>query len=336
MVESAVTEGRPQAETPVPPPEGGRAEVRRRIRALAESRRLSPAQRRIARYLIDHAEEAGFLTSVDLAQRVGVSQPSATRFAATDDSSYLPEDTSQARTSWWTAGGSVISTVWMMAFGAMAGAVTANAFNSRSVAFIRDLGFNGTRWLISAIIILGIIAVNVLNLYGMFMSTTRVTALRQFQIRSSLRAGFVLGAGVIGTAIAVAATSNLPSDFENFILFVACFLVPWTAVNLTDFYLVRHGRYHGPSIFTAKGSYGGVDWRTMVAYLVATAAEVPFINTTFYASPMVSGLGGGDNSWILGLNRPLLAAPPGHCGRPGPRHARGADRAGGASLARAQ
>lgn len=82
MVESAVTEGGPRTETPVPPTEGGGAAVRRRLRALAESRRLSPAQRRIARYLIDHADEAGFLTSVDLAQRVGVSQPSATRFAA--------------------------------------------------------------------------------------------------------------------------------------------------------------------------------------------------------------------------------------------------------------
>lgn len=61
---------------------GGGTAVRRQLRALAERRRLSPSQRRIARFLIDHADEAGFLTSVDLAQRVGVSQPSATRFAA--------------------------------------------------------------------------------------------------------------------------------------------------------------------------------------------------------------------------------------------------------------
>jgi NCS1 family nucleobase:cation symporter-1 len=39
----------------------------------------------------------------------------------------------------------------------------------------------------------------------------------------------------------------------------------------------------------------------MVAYLVAIAVEVPFMNTTFYTGPMVSHLGGGDISWILGL-----------------------------------
>jgi NCS1 family nucleobase:cation symporter-1 len=39
----------------------------------------------------------------------------------------------------------------------------------------------------------------------------------------------------------------------------------------------------------------------MVAYIVAIGVEVPFMNTTLYAGPMVSHLGGGDISWILGL-----------------------------------
>lgn len=219
-----------------------------------------------------------------------------------DYSRYLPEDTSPARTFWWTASGSVIGTVWMMGFGAVAAAVAANAFNYGDVSFFTGLGFNGTAWLISLVIILGIVAVNVLNLYGMFMSaTTTVTALRQMQVHSYLRAGFVLGAAVVGTVLAVAATSNFLTDFSNFILFLAYFLVPWTAVNLVDFYLVRRGHYDIPSIFTAKGIYGRVDWRTMVAYLVAIAVEVPFMSTTFYTGPMVSHLGGGDISWILGL-----------------------------------
>lgn len=48
---------------------------------LLEGRRLSPVQRRIARYLGDHLPEAIFLSSVELAERAGVSQPSVTRFA---------------------------------------------------------------------------------------------------------------------------------------------------------------------------------------------------------------------------------------------------------------
>ena len=49
---------------------------------LLDGRRLSPAQRRIAQYLLDHMPDSAFLSSVVLAGRAGVSQPSVTRFAA--------------------------------------------------------------------------------------------------------------------------------------------------------------------------------------------------------------------------------------------------------------
>jgi DNA-binding MurR/RpiR family transcriptional regulator len=52
-----------------------------RLLALFHGHRLSPAQRRIAQYLLDHMPDAAFLSSVDVAERVGVSQPSVTRFA---------------------------------------------------------------------------------------------------------------------------------------------------------------------------------------------------------------------------------------------------------------
>ena len=54
-----------------------------RLLALFNGHRLSPIQRRIAQYLLDHMPEAAFLSSVDVAERVEVSQPSVTRFAVT-------------------------------------------------------------------------------------------------------------------------------------------------------------------------------------------------------------------------------------------------------------
>ncbi|MFE4856509.1 MurR/RpiR family transcriptional regulator [Streptomyces sp. NPDC056670] len=53
-----------------------------RVRALFDGHRLSPGQRRIAQYLIDHLTDAAFLSITELAERVGVSQPSVTRFAS--------------------------------------------------------------------------------------------------------------------------------------------------------------------------------------------------------------------------------------------------------------
>ena len=99
----------------------------------------------------------------------------------------------------------------------------------------------------------------------------------------------------------LAASSNFITNFENFILFLAYFLIPWTAINLADFYLVRHGRYDVAAIFDPNGIYGKVNWRAIGAYLVAIAVEVPFMSTTFYTGPMVAHLGGADVSWIFGL-----------------------------------
>ncbi len=71
---SAITSGRTAEETEPSPTA--------RLRELFDGPRLSPGQRRIAQYLIEHITEAAFLSITDLADRVGVSQPSVTRFAA--------------------------------------------------------------------------------------------------------------------------------------------------------------------------------------------------------------------------------------------------------------
>ena len=52
-----------------------------RLTRLFEGHRLTPTQRRIAHCLVRRADEAPFLSSVELAELAGVSQPSVTRFA---------------------------------------------------------------------------------------------------------------------------------------------------------------------------------------------------------------------------------------------------------------
>ncbi|SOR84118.1 MULTISPECIES: MurR/RpiR family transcriptional regulator [Streptomyces] len=71
---SAITSGKADPEAEVSPSA--------QLRALFDRPRLSPGQRRIAQYLIENITEAAFLSITDLADRVGVSQPSVTRFAS--------------------------------------------------------------------------------------------------------------------------------------------------------------------------------------------------------------------------------------------------------------
>ncbi|MEU2926878.1 MurR/RpiR family transcriptional regulator [Streptomyces sp. NPDC007251] len=71
---SAITSGKTAPEAEASPTS--------RLRQLFDGPHLSPGQRRIAQYLIEHITEAAFLSITELADRVGVSQPSVTRFAA--------------------------------------------------------------------------------------------------------------------------------------------------------------------------------------------------------------------------------------------------------------
>ncbi|XVQ89800.1 MurR/RpiR family transcriptional regulator [Microbispora siamensis] len=61
---------------------GGRdGDAASRLLRLFEGHRLTPVQRRIAHCLAQHAADAPFLSSIEVAELAGVSQPSVTRFA---------------------------------------------------------------------------------------------------------------------------------------------------------------------------------------------------------------------------------------------------------------
>ena len=219
-----------------------------------------------------------------------------------DYSRYLPEETSKAATFWWTAVGSVIGSYWLMGFGAVGLAVAPEVVQRRECDLLHRPRQQPHR------------LADRPDHHRRHRGGQRAEPLRDVHVlhddhhRPASHAGapgartiFVIVAAIIGTVLAIAATANFLTNFENFILFLAYFLIPWTAINLTDFYFVRKEKYDIDSIFTPDGIYGRIDWRTMIAYLVAIGVEIPFMNTTFYAGPMVSHLGGGDISWILGL-----------------------------------
>jgi NCS1 family nucleobase:cation symporter-1 len=219
-----------------------------------------------------------------------------------DYSRYLPEDTSIRAAFWWTYAGSVIATVWMMSMGAVAAAVAGNMFQGGSSQFIVDLapGIGGP--VISGVLVFGVMAANVLNLYGIFMSvTTTLTAIKPFPVTRPVRAVMTVILSAIGTSVGILGQGDFVHNLVNFILFLSYFLIPWTAINLADFYWVRQERYDLKAIFDPNGQYGSVNWRTMIAYLVAVAAEIPFMSTTFYTGGLVDRLGGADIAWIVGL-----------------------------------
>ena len=79
-----------------------------------------------------------------------------------------------------------------------------------------------------------------------------------------------------GTVIASWATSNFVTNLSNFLDCLLILLIPWTAINLTDFFAVRHGDYDVASFFDPDGGpYGKFAWRGLVAWLPASPRSCP-------------------------------------------------------------
>ena len=95
--------------------------------------------------------------------------------------------------------------------------------------------------------------------------------------------------------------------------------MPWSAINLVDYYLVKHGRYDVQSFFKPDGIYGGFQWWACLCYVITLPVQVPFLDQLFYVGPLVKPLGGADTSWIVGFGvASLLYLAGGEALRPRP------------------
>jgi NCS1 family nucleobase:cation symporter-1 len=175
------------------------------------------------------------------------------------------------KTFLWTYFGSALGGIWLMALGALRAAV-AGGKNVDAVAAIgkaADGIFDGFGTIVLLFSALGLISVTALNMYG--GSLTLISAADSFKrIRPTLAVRVVtIGlTALISLVIALQASSDFLDNFESFLLLVLYLFIPWTAVNLIDYYVVRRGHYAVAEIFKPRGIYGRWGWRGIAAYLI--------------------------------------------------------------------
>ncbi len=81
-------------------------------------------------------------------------------------------------------------------------------------------------------------------------------------------------------------------NYEDFILLLLYVLVPWTAINLVDYYLLRHGEYDVASFFRQDGGiYGRVNAAAVTCYAVGILVQLPFIASPLYVGPVARAIG---------------------------------------------
>jgi NCS1 family nucleobase:cation symporter-1 len=220
-----------------------------------------------------------------------------------DYSRYMPENTPSWKTFTYTYVGAVVGGALVMIIGAIAAVVALDAVNANAPSYLA--GLLGAKWLFLIIIILGVGAGNFGNLYGPFLTTFAIISpsgkLASQTTGRSARLISTTIIAIIGTVVAIEAAAHFYSDLSNFLVFTLYLLVPWTAINLTDFYVIRRGQYDIPELFKANGIYGQSNWFALIVYGLTVLVEWPFMDNPWIVGAAAKSLGGADIAWIVGF-----------------------------------
>ena len=241
-----------------------------------------------------HASVAGFVGTVTVAALWQIAYAPY----VSDYSRYMPAGTGAKPAFWASYWGCSLGSILPMILGAMIGVSTGDMVSglhteTGAVASLVIIVFTVT-----------IAVTNSMNIYGGALSTIAIgQTFRPAWLPGAVtRAVLTVVIYIAAVVPAIVSQNNFLVSYTNFIFLLLYVLVPWTAINLIDFYLVRHGNYDVAQFFRADGGiYGRFDWVSIGCYLLGIAIEVPFVNTTLFEGPIAKGLGGVDISWIVCL-----------------------------------
>ena len=217
-----------------------------------------------------------------------------------DYSRYLPTSISTRSTFWYSYLGIVVGSTLLMLLGAVMAATAMDVTTDPGSAIAKL--FPGYEAMAYYVIIIGVLQWNVMNLYSSYMSTTTIFTGFNGTSRISLLTKFVIMAivAIIVTWIAIAAQYNFSAYFSDILIGQVYVLVPWSAINLVDYYLIRKGRYSVAAMYDVNGIYGKFNWNTLRIYAFTVVVQIPFMELSFYKGP-IARIVGTDISWLPGL-----------------------------------
>lgn len=218
-----------------------------------------------------------------------------------DYSRYLPANVNTRTTFWTTYCGCALGSFAMMALGALLAVAIPSALGHDPATAIATL-FGPWAPLALGVIALGVIQYNVLCLYSAYMSA--VTIFGAFgelrRVTSSAKALIMAVLTVAATLIAIATQYRFDTFFADILIGQLYLLIPWSAINLADYYWVCRGQYEVGELYNAKGRYGRFNRRTLAVYAVSIIGTIPFMKLSFYTGFVANWLG-ADISWAVGL-----------------------------------
>jgi len=226
-----------------------------------------------------------------------------------DYSRYLPKHTSRRKLITAVFLGASLSGAWMIGLGAwLAQQLKAEdalvALNQVGSSMLPGLGH-----VIVMVSVAGFLPIIALNTYSAMLTLlTGVDSIRKITPTRSARVLSIMAISAVVLVCVLAIKGNGIALLNTFLVLMLYFLVPWTAVNLVDYFFVRKGRYAIPHFFTPKGIYGAWQMRGIAAYVVGFVAMIPFFyvydaeaQKEVFVGYVAHLLGGVDIAWLIGL-----------------------------------
>jgi nucleobase:cation symporter-1, NCS1 family len=220
-----------------------------------------------------------------------------------DYTRYLPQKASPAGLVMSVYWGASLSAIWLIVIGAWMGSylgVTDSLVGLGMGGNAMFMHFGTVMVLVSATALAATMGLNTYS--AMLTLLTGIDCFRKLPPTRTVRITGVVCVTVLALGISLALSGDALTALYASLSLILCLLVPWTAVNLMDYFFVRRGRYSIGALFTPSGIYGAWGWRGISAYAVGFMASVPFfVLTGYYEGPIAKAIGGVDISWVPGL-----------------------------------
>ncbi|MGW6458067.1 purine-cytosine permease family protein [Streptomyces sp. NPDC055078] len=217
-----------------------------------------------------------------------------------DYTRYMPKDTGVRSAFWATYWGAVLGAILPMALGALIGAALTT---SDTVAGLATLT-GGISGLVIVVFSIALVSQSAMFVYCGSLSAITVgqTLFERWTPGAGARAAASTAIFAVAMVMALAGQGDFLGNYTNFLLVLLCVLIPWTAINLIDYYVIKHGDYDIAAMFERDGGrYGRFNGPAIISYVVGIAVQIPFLSTTMYTGPAARALNSIDVSWIVGL-----------------------------------
>src|SRR6202035_284629 len=195
-----------------------------------------------------------------------------------DYSRYMPRDTSPRGIITAVFFGASGSAVWLIAMGAWLATRLGATDGLVGLQVAGDKVAAPLGSITAVLSATALLATMGMNAYGgMLTVLTGIDSFRKITTSRAWRVLTIVGLAILWYAIGAGISTSAVSAVLNSLTLMLYLLVPWTALNLVDFFFVRHGHYAITDIFRPDGVYGAWGWRGLTAYFAGFAAEIPFM-----------------------------------------------------------